>query len=54
MGKRQEVGKKKWPRKIRDSVKRKLWTKEAMVDAMEAMKGGTTSINKAAVMHGVP
>ena len=38
----------------REFARRKQWTDESMLAAMEAAKKGTMSINKAAVLHGVP
>ena len=41
-------------RKGRESVKRLQWSDDSMLAAMEAVKNGSISINKAAVLHGVP
>lgn len=41
-------------RKPRVSAKRKLWSDESIIAAMEAVRKGIISINKAAVLHGVP
>lgn len=38
----------------RQEEKRKQWTNASMLAAMEAARQGTLSINKAAILHGVP
>ena len=35
-------------------VKRKQWSNESMIAAMDAVKDGTISINKTALLHGIP
>ena len=41
-------------RKTQFPAKRKQWTDQQMVDAMEAASAGNMSINKASEMYGVP
>ena len=41
-------------RKTRFPAKRKRWTDQQVVDAMEAASAGNMSINKASEMYGVP
>ena len=38
----------------RPAGKRKQWTDVSMVAAIEAVREGTVSINKVALLHGVP
>jgi len=38
----------------RPYAKRKQWTNESMEAAMQAVRKGTISVNKAALLHGVP
>ena len=60
--KRSEAGKKGWKTRkclsdvTNDNLKkrRKLWSDEAMVNAMAAMQSGEMGVNKAALEYGMP
>ena len=42
------------PKKSRYPAKRKQWTDQQMLDAMEAASSGNVSLNKASELYGVP